>query len=134
MSNRPDPRQLAAIALGGAAGALARVALDRAFPPVAGQWPWVTFAINLSGSLLLALIVTRLQLRPPPSPHWRPLLATGLCGTYTTFATMQVEVLKMLDHDREVLAGGYLAASVAGGLAAIWLGTALVRRTHASRA
>lgn len=125
-----DGRELAAIFIGGALGALARVGLDQAFPTTAGSWPWVTFAINITGSFLLAYLATRLEERLPQSAYLRPLLGTGLCGAYTTFATMQVETLKMLDHDRDGLAVAYASASIAAGLAAIWIGTALVRRTR----
>ena len=60
----------------------------------------------------------------------RPLLGTGFCGAYTTFSTMQVEILKMLDHDRYGLAVGYAAASIGAGYLAIWGTTALVRRAR----
>ncbi len=125
-----DRRELAAIFAGGALGALARVALARAFATAPASWPWVTFAINVSGSLLLAYLATRLQERLPVSTYWRPLLGTGLCGTYTTFSTMQVEILVMVDHARYQLAAGYALASVGAGYAAIWLATALARRTR----
>jgi CrcB protein len=128
--DRVDGRELAAIFLGGALGALARVGLGQAFPATAGSWPWVTFAINITGSFLLAYFATRLQERLPQSTYLRPLLGTGLCGAYTTFSTMQVEILNMLDHDRDGLAVAYASASIAAGLAAIWIGTALVRRTR----
>ena len=125
-----DARELGAIFAGGAAGALGRTGLDQLFPPTAAHWPWVTFAINTSGCLVLAWLATRLAERLPPSAHRRPLLATGLCGTYTTFSTMALEILVMLRHDRYALAIGYASASIAAGYLAIWLGTALVRRTR----
>ena len=125
-----DVRELGAIFAGGCAGALARVGLDRAFPPAAAHWPWVTFVVNVSGCLVLGWVATRLTERPRPSGYLRPLLATGLCGTYTTFSTMTLEVLVMLRHDRYALAAGYAAASIGAGYLAIWLGGALVRRTR----
>ena len=125
---RVDSRELAAIFVGGAAGALLRVWLGNKFTPVAGNWPWVTFGINITGSVALAYFATRLQERLPQSTYRRPLLGTGFCGAYTTFSTMQVEILKMLDHDRTGLALGYAAASIAAGYTAIWATTAFVRR------
>jgi CrcB protein len=121
---------LAAIFVGGAVGALARVGLELAFPAPAGSWPWATFAINVTGCFLLGYFATRLQERLPPSTYRRPLLGTGLCGTYTTFSTMQVEILKMLDHDRTGLAVAYAAVSIIAGFLAIVLATALVRRVR----
>ncbi len=125
-----DLREPGAIFAGGCAGALARVGLDRAFPPAAAHWPWVTFAVNVSGCLVLGWVATRLTERARPSAHLRSLLATGLCGTYTTFSTMALEVLVMLRHDRYALAAGYAAASIGAGYLAIWLGGALVRRAR----
>jgi fluoride exporter len=132
-STRIDAARLAVIFVGGAAGALARVGLDLTFPAAAGSWPWVTFGINISGSFLLGYFATRLQDRLPQSTYRRPLLGTGLCGTYTTFSTMQVEILKMLDHHRPGLAAGYAAASILAGFVAIGLATALVRRVRVLR-
>ncbi len=128
---RTDGRELAAIFGGGAIGALARVWLGRHFAGGADSWPWATFAINVSGSFLLAYFATRLQERLPQSTYRRPLLGTGFCGAYTTFSTMQVEVLTLVEADRYGVAIGYAVSSIAAGLAAIWLATAMVRRTRA---
>lgn len=130
MPTRVDSRELAAIYVGGVVGALLRVWLGRNFAGAGGSWPWMTFAINVTGSVALAYFATRLQERLPQSTYRRPLLGTGFCGAYTTFSTMQVEVLRMLDHDRLGLAVGYAAASVTAGYVAIWMTTALVRRSR----
>jgi CrcB protein len=125
-----DRRELAAIFVGGAIGALARVALTQAFPTHPGEWPWVTFAINVSGSFALGYLVTRLQERLPLSTYRRPLSGTGFCGAFTTFSTMQVELLQMIDRHRYGLAGGYAAASLAAGYLAVYAATAIVRRVR----
>ena len=114
-----DRRELAAIFLGGFAGAVARAALAEAVPPDAGAWPWATFAVNLVGAFLLGLVVNG-----GPRPRYaRSLLGTGFCGALTTFATLQLELLRMLDDGRWLLAAGYAAASVAGGLLAVTAGS-----------
>jgi CrcB protein len=110
---KPDLRELAAIFVGGMAGALGRVWIGEHLVTGRDQWPWA---------------VTRLQERLPQSTYRRPLLGTGFCGALTTFSTMQVEILTMLDDHREGLAVGYAAASLAAGYLAIWVTTALVRR------
>lgn len=125
-----DRLELCAIALGGAVGALARVGLSQAFPPTAGSWPWVTFSINLVGTFALGFFVTYLQKHRPLSTLHHPLLATGLCGTFTTFSTMQLEVLGMIDRHRDLLALTYVAASVIGGYLLVSIAIALVRRTQ----
>jgi CrcB protein len=125
---RLDRRELLAIFVGGAAGAALRVGLDTAFRTVTGSWPWVTFTINVVGAFLLGYFITRLQERLPLSTYRRPFLGTGFCGAFTTFSTMQVELLKMLEHGYNGLAVAYAAASLAAGYLAIYVATAIVRR------
>jgi fluoride exporter len=124
---RVDRRELAAIFVGGAIGALARYGLARALPHDPGAWPWATFCVNVAGALALGYFTTRLQERLPPSAYRRPLLGTGFCGALTTFSTVQVELLQMLDDGRSGLAAGYAAASIAAGVLAIAAATNLVR-------
>lgn len=126
-----DRRELGAISLGGAAGALLRVWLGETFAGGAPGWPWLTFAINVTGSFALAYLATRLAERLPLSSYRRPLLGTGFCGAYTTFSTMAVETIKMFDADRGGLALAYAAASIGAGFIAIWVATSLARRTRA---
>jgi CrcB protein len=125
-----DRRELAAIFVGGAVGTVVRVWLGRHFTGAAPDWPWVTFTINITGSFALAYFATRLQERLPQSTYRRPLLSTGFCGAYTTFSTMQVELLEIVEAHRYGLAAGYAAASLTAGYAAIWIATSLVRRTR----
>ncbi len=127
----PDLRTVAAVFVGGAVGTLARALLGVAFPTPAGVWPWPTFAVNVGGAFLLGYVTTRLQERLPLSSYRRPALGTGLCGGLTTFSTMQVEIVGMLDAGHLGLALGYAAASLAAGYAAVQVATALVRRVHA---
>ena len=130
---RVDRREIAAIFAGGALGTLARAALAEGFPQGPTAWPWPTFAVNIVAAFLLGYFVTRLQERLPLSSYRRPLLGTGLCGGLSTFSTMQVEILKMLDAHAWGLAAGYAAASVAAGYAAVHLATAVVRRVRVLR-
>jgi CrcB protein len=123
-----DRRELAAIFVGGACGTLARAGLSHAFPLHEGHWPWPTFTANIVGCVLLGYFTTRLTERLPLSAYRRPMLGTGLCGGLTTFSTLQVEVLTMLDAGDHALAAAYLAASLTGGYLAVHLTTALTRR------
>ena len=125
---RFDRQELAAIFAGGALGAIARVWLSQRYVQADASWPWTIFAINITGSFALGYFATRLQERLPQSAYRRPLLGTGFCGAYTTFATMEVEILKMLDAGHYALAIGYAITSLLGGVLAIWLASTLVRR------
>ena len=125
---RADRREVAAVFIGGCAGALARALLVEALPHDAGEWPWATFGANAGGAFLLGWLVTHLQERLPPSAYRRPLLGTGLCGALTTFSTLQLELLQILDAARIGLAASYAGASLAAGCFAVALATNLVRR------
>ena len=127
---RFDRRELAAIFAGGFIGAVARAVLVEAIPPQPGDWPWTTFVVNVVGAFLLGYFTTRLEERLPLSAYRRPLLGTGLCGALTTFSTMQVELLVMLDHSRFALAAAYAAASVVAGFLAVMVATNVVRRAR----
>jgi CrcB protein len=125
-----DRRELAAIFAGGALGSAMRTGLAELAPTHTGHWPWVTFAVNAVGCLLLGYLVTRLQERLPVTAYRRPLLGTGVCGALTTFSTFQVELLKMLDHGDVALAIAYVAGSIAAGFVGVALGTGIVRRAR----
>lgn len=127
---RCDRRELAAIFAGGALGTLLRAVLADLFPHAPTSWPWPTFAVNVVAAFLLGYVATRLQERLPLSSYRRPLLGTGLCGGLSTFFTMQIELLKMLDADAYGLALGYAVASVPAGYAAVYVATAIVRRVR----
>lgn len=127
---RIDRKEIVAIAVGGAVGAVSRVWIGRHLTTADGSWPWATFIINITGSFALAYFATRLQERLPQSTYRRPLLGTGFCGAYTTFSTMQVEILKITEAHRDGLALAYALVSIAAGMAAIWIATTIVRRTR----
>jgi len=122
-----DLRRLAAIYAGGVIGALARVGLAQAAPHGPGAWPWGTFVVNMAGALLLGWFVARLRDHPEDSLA-HPFLTTGICGTLTTFSTLQLELFEMVDDGNLGLALGYLGATLAAGFLFVRAGIALERR------
>jgi CrcB protein len=125
-----DRRELAAIFAGGFFGAVGRGLLAETVPHTSDTWPWATFLVNIAGAALLGYFLTRLQERLPLSAYRRPLLGTGFCGALTTFSTMQLELVKMLDVHAYGLAVAYMVASLVLGYAAVFLATALTRRAR----
>ena len=126
---RRDWRELAAIFAGGFIGAIARAELIEALPSNASDWPWATFIANVVGAFLLGYFATRLQERLPLSAYRRPFVGTGFCGALTTFSTMQLELLRMLDGGHIALALSYAVTSIVLGFFAVVVATNLVRRT-----
>jgi fluoride exporter len=126
-----DLRRLAAIYAGGVIGALARVGLAQATPHGPGGWPWGTFAANMVGALLLGYFFARLRDHPEDSLA-HPFLSTGICGTLTTFSTLQLELFEMAGAGQLGLAAGYVAATLAAGFLCVRAGIALERRPEAA--
>lgn len=129
---RLDLRRLVAIYLGGVLGALGRVGLAEAVPRGAGEWPWATFAVNMTGALLLGYFVARLRDHPEDSVA-HPFLTTGVCGTLTTFSALQLELFEMVDASHLGLAAAYVGATLAAGYAFVRVGIALERRPQVVR-
>ena len=128
-----DRQELAAIFAGGFIGAVARGALAQSLVVGPDQWPWATFIVNLLGAALLGYFTTRLQERLPPSLYRRAFLGTGICGALTTFSTVMIELVQMLEDGHVALAAAYTTATIVGGFAAIFLSTKLVRRAGLTR-
>jgi CrcB protein len=122
VGERRDVRGLAAIFAGGFAGAILRVGLAESVAADPAHWPWATFIANVAGALVLGYVAERVR-----DPRRRLLLATGFCGALTTFSTLQLELLWMLDAASYELAGAYALASVAAGLLAVAMGRGLAR-------
>ena len=115
------------VALGGAAGAVARFALAEWITARAhGAFPWGTFAVNVLGSLVLGAVLGAY----PSSDAWavRSLLAVGFCGAFTTFSTFGYELLVLLEARYYAAAAAYVGASLAAGLLAVFAGAALGSR------
>ncbi len=90
-------------------------------------FPWGTLVVNLSGCLVIGLLLTLAEERELLSREARLLLVVGFLGSYTTFSTFGWETFALL-RDNEVLqASGNAALSVFGGLLGVWAGTALAR-------
>lgn len=126
-STRIDPRVLAAIAIGAMPGAAARYGISRLITVGAGTFPWATFWTNLSGSFAIGVLLVLLVERFPPSRHARAFAATGFLGAYTTFSTFSVETDVLIKDGHGFLAAAYVGASLAGGLAVVWLGVTVGR-------
>lgn len=125
------------VAIGGAVGALLRWRAAVAIPST--HFPWATFVTNLAGCFLLGivLVVGEAVGRPHHRHHrrrwarlWRPFLATGVLGGFTTFSTFAVEA------DALGVAQGllYVGASVVLGLVAYALGNTFARAVIGVRA
>jgi fluoride exporter len=115
---------LAVISLGGVIGALARYALNVTLPHGPAGFPWATFGCNVSGCLLIGVLMASID-QFGAHRLIRPFLGVGVLGGYTTFSTYIVEVQQALDAGAARLALAYLAGTLAAALVAVWTGSAL---------
>ena len=117
---------LAAVAAGGAIGALMRHLSVRWVTQALPGFPWGTLAVNVVGSALMGLLAAALMERFPGSwGRLAPFLMTGVLGGFTTFSAFSLDALFLMERGRPLAAAGYVAGSVvlavaalAGGLAA----------------
>ncbi len=114
-------------ALGGVVGAIARWGVSTALPTGSDGWPWATLLVNLTGCLLIGVLLAVLLARFPEHPWLRPLLAVGLLGGYTTFSSFAVEVVALGDAGALFAAAAYVVVSVLGGAACVLLGLYVAR-------
>ncbi len=128
---------LAVISAGGVAGALARYGLTEAFPHAAAGFEWATFGINVSGCLLLGVLMVLLSDVWPTRRLLLPFVGTGVLGGYTTFSTYILDTHQLLAAGAARTALTYLAATLLTALAAVYAGITLtrwaVRRIHHHR-
>jgi CrcB protein len=108
-----DVRTLLFVAIGGMAGAASRWGLLEILPNNS-SWPWQIFIVNMIGSFVLGVMVSkpfqRLSLRSISA------LATGLCGSFTTFSMFSLDLAELLRSNQISIAVTYLGSSIIGGL------------------
>jgi fluoride exporter len=126
LASGPGAADLAAIAIGGGLGSVARYLLSAAFPAGHG-FPWAIFAVNVSGSFALGVLMIYLLEIWPPRRFLRPFFAVGLIGGYTTFSTYAGGVMTLLTGGATALATAYALSSIGGAIVAVWCGV------HAAR-
>lgn len=87
---------LAAVALGGACGAVLRYLVDLwAVARLGPRWPWGTFLVNIGGSLVLGILLGTVLVTELPQ-WWITLLATGFCGALTTFSGFALQIVELV--------------------------------------
>lgn len=129
---------LAAIAVGGALGSLARAGLGQIWRTAPGTFPATTLGVNLVGAFTLGVVLVVLIDLVGPTRRLRPFLVTGVLGGFTTFSTFMVESAQLSRHGHIGIALAYLVVATSGGLviafAGIKVGDAVVARARGGAA
>ena len=112
------------VGLGGGFGAILRFFVYLSFKNT--TFPYMTLFINITGSLVIGLVIG-LSVKELNFPSGLKLfLATGICGGFTTFSAFSIENVELLAAGKYNAAFLYIAASVCLGIAAAWLGFKLI--------
>lgn len=118
------------VTVAGGLGSLARYALSLALASRSARWPWATLAVNVVGALAIGVVVALAAARPD-SERVRVVVATGFLGGFTTFSTLALESVQLLDRRAWGTAAAYVAITIVVGFAAcaagLWLGAAARR-------
>jgi CrcB protein len=118
----PRADVLLTIAVGGALGTAARYGVSQLMAVPAGSFPWDIFLVNLTGSVVLGVVMVLLVERFPPTRYLRPFVAIGFLGAYTTYSTYMVGTAVLLKDGHVATGLTYLFGSAVAGFAAAWLG------------
>ncbi len=119
---------LAYIALGSAAGGLARYLIGVAVQSRSTiGFPVATLLINVSGSLLLGFLIRYYVVSADVSPEFRAMITTGFCGGYTTFSAFSFETASLLEDGDYSRAALYIGLSVALSIVATFGGFAIAK-------
>ncbi|MGJ4941534.1 fluoride efflux transporter CrcB [Bradyrhizobium sp. HKCCYLS1011] len=114
--------------LGGGAGASLRHAVNMASAKAFGTaFPFGTFIINITGSIVMGLIAGYLAFKGDASQHWRLFLMTGILGGYTTFSAFSLDTALLYERGAVGLASLYVVGSVGLSIAGLFAALALVR-------
>ncbi|HEX7790077.1 MAG TPA: fluoride efflux transporter CrcB [Afipia sp.] len=114
--------------LGGGLGASLRHAINVGCARACGtNFPYGTFVINITGSLVMGLIAGYLAFKGEASQPWRLFLMTGILGGYTTFSAFSLDAALLYERGQLGVAAAYVIGSVVLSIAGLFAGLALVR-------
>ena len=116
------------VGLGGGLGSIARYLCQRWFTlNYPHHFPWATFAVNITGCLLIGIFWGLTFKSFSENEHWKLFLMTGICGGFTTFSAFTLEGIGLLREQRMGLFFLYVAGSILLGLAATYAGMKITR-------
>jgi fluoride exporter len=122
------------IAMGGMLGAITRYGIKEIrMIGYQGAFPLNTFLINITGSFILAAILTLAFAKQGFDENLKLGITTGFLGAYTTFSSFCKETILLFSTGHIMMAGYYIFSSTFAGLLAAYVGVAFCRRVLQAR-
>jgi len=119
------------VGVGGGLGALIRYFVAGWVQPLGSDFNWGIFVVNITGGLVMGLVVEASALKLNLSPELRAFLTTGILGGYTTFSTFSLDSVLLLQKAQYAAAAFYIIGSVVLSIAALFAGLWIVRAIYA---
>jgi CrcB protein len=123
---------LAAVGVGGAIGSMARYLIAGwVQSPTWNGFPYGIFIVNITGGLIMGMLVEGMALKFSVTPVTRAFLTTGIMGGYTTFSTFSLEAAMLIERHAYGQATAYIAGSALLSIIALFAGLWLMRSVYA---
>ncbi len=110
------------VGAGGAGGSMLRYAVALLLPRSGGGFPWATVTVNLAGCFGIGILAGLTPRIPWLSHTGWALLATGLCGGFTTFSAFALDNVKLWESGAGTTAVVYSAVSITAGILLCYAG------------
>ena len=122
---------VAAVAMGGAIGSVARYFVSQVQSPAWTGFPYGILLVNVSGGFVMGVLTELMALKFNVSQDVRAFLTTGIMGGYTTFSTFSLESALLIQKGAMTTATAYVVGSAVLSIVALFCGLWLVRAIYA---
>lgn len=120
------------IAAGGAIGSVARYMSTAVVGAILGtEFPWGILLVNVSGSMILGLLIELMVPHWTLNMEWRAFLTIGIMGGFTTFSSFSLDTVALMQRGDFALAALYVVGSVVLSVGALFGAMMLVRTVFA---
>ncbi len=113
------------VGFGGMAGSMLRYLFSVIIKH--NSFPYATFVVNIIGSFIIGIVMA-LAAKQQNFADYKLLLATGICGGFTTFSAFSWESVQLLQQQRYGTMAMYILLSIVLGIAATFFGYTILKQ------
>jgi fluoride exporter len=114
--------------LGAGIGGVLRYAIGSVVKWNGTSFPWATFIVNILGCFIIGLVIAFANKNNFFADNFKLMLATGLCGGFTTFSAISLESLQLIKQANIHTALVYIVCSLLFGIAACAIGFWIIKQ------